>query len=162
LWAFGTTKVLQACFFAMNDTRTPTKTAALALGMNIVLNTALMFPLRVVGLALASAISGITTAATLFYILKKRLQPFDVRPVYVSLFKIVLASIGMALVCLAVSRVSIVSRSGLLARVANPLFFILCGIASYCVFCFLMRVAELRQLWSWLIVRDPGAPRPSP
>jgi putative peptidoglycan lipid II flippase len=154
LWAFGTTKVLQSCFFALNDTRTPTKTAAVALIMNIILNTAFMFPLQVVGLALASALSGINTTVLLFSMLKKKLRLFDAQPVYASFAKILIASAGMAVVCGAVSRRPFISGTGLVARVSNPVLFILCGGVAYCVFCFLLRIPEMRQLWRWLVVKE--------
>ena len=61
LTAYGGTKILQSCFFALKDTITPVKIAGLALLMNIILNTLLMFPLKIGGLALATSISGIVS-----------------------------------------------------------------------------------------------------
>lgn len=50
-------KVLSPAFFARQDTATPVRIGILALVVNTVLNVILMFPLKHVGLALATAIS---------------------------------------------------------------------------------------------------------
>ena len=50
-------KVLSPAFFARQDTRTPVRIGILAVVVNTALNVVLMFPLKHVGLALATAIS---------------------------------------------------------------------------------------------------------
>ncbi len=73
LTAFGGMKVIVSAFYALGDTRTPVKIAALGLVINLVLNFALMYPLKVSGIALASSISGIVNFSILFYLLHKRI-----------------------------------------------------------------------------------------
>lgn len=96
--AYVLLKVLTPAFFARSDTRTPVKTAAVALALNIILNLALIGPLKIVGLALATALSAWMNCALLYGLLYRRgLFQFD-RPFWMSLRGIILATLGMALV----------------------------------------------------------------
>ena len=104
LTAYGATKILQCCFFALKDTVTPTKIAGLALGLNIILNALLMFPLKIGGLALATSISGIISFFFLFAILKQRLDGFGENQILKSFLRIFAASLCMAVVCFLVNR----------------------------------------------------------
>jgi len=143
LFAYGATRILQSCFFALKDTVTPTKIAALALGINVFLNSVLMYPMKINGIALATSISGITTFLALFFILKKRLSLFNIRAIFDSFLRILAASLGMGLVCYFVSGISI-------NKYLNLSLSISCGVLSYALFCFIFRVSELRDLWRWL------------
>jgi len=134
LSAYGGTKILQSCFFALKDTVTPTKIAGLGLGMNIILNTVLMFPLKIGGLALATSVSGITTFFFLFFILKKRLDGFGEHKILKSFLRILVASFFMAVVCFLVN------------RALNLVWALLFGVLSYIVFCFLFGITEFKEL----------------
>ncbi len=134
LCAYGGTKILQCCFFALKDTVTPTKVAGLALVMNIILNAFLMFPLKIGGLALATSISGIVTFFLLFFILARRLGGFGERKILFSFLRIFAAATCMAGVCFLVN------------QALNVGWALFCGALSYIVFCFLFGVVELREL----------------
>ncbi len=144
LFAYGATKVLQSCFFALKDTVTPTKVAFLALILNIILNFLLMYPLKIAGLALATSISGINTLLILFIILSRRIGDFDTKKIILSFVRILLASLSMGLVCyLAYEKISVNKYFNLAAALAA-------GILSYIFFCFIFRVEEMRELWRWV------------
>jgi len=134
LCAYGGTKILQSCFFALKDTVTPTKIAGLTLLMNIVLNAILMVPLKIGGLALATSISGIVTFFFLFFILSRRLGGFGEHRILKSFLRIFAAAVCMAGVCFLVN------------RAMNFAWALFCGILSYIIFCFLFRVGELKEL----------------
>ena len=70
--AYVLVKVLIPNFFARKDTRTPVVTAAVALGLNVVLNFILVPRLGVVGLALAGSISAWTNTALLYVVLSRK------------------------------------------------------------------------------------------
>ncbi len=140
LFAYGATRILQSCFFALKDTVTPTKIAILALIMNTVLNAILIFPMKLGGIALATSISGIVTFFMLFSILKKKIQPFNVDEIVVSFLRILLASVCMGAVCY-------------LCKSLNLFLVIPVGIISYIVFCFIFKVKEMQQLCEWIKVR---------
>ncbi|MCK9603025.1 MAG: polysaccharide biosynthesis C-terminal domain-containing protein, partial [Candidatus Omnitrophica bacterium] len=141
LFAYGSTKIVQSCFFALKDTLTPTKIAALTLAMNIVLNSLLMFPLKIGGIALANSISGIITFFILFSILKKRLGGFKGEEIFISFLRILAASLWMGVACITLN------------KAFNFIFALIGGILSYIIFCFIFRVPEMRQLWRWLAKR---------
>lgn len=150
LVAYGTTKVLQSCFFALKDTVTPSKISLLALIVNVILNTIFMFPMKLAGLALATSLSGINTCLILFFILKTKLKPFNGKSILFSFIRILCASICMGGVCYFVAKNSFVPRLGILNRIINLALPILSGLLSYIIFCFIFRVSEMQELWRWL------------
>ena len=77
LFSFGGIKILVTAFHALQDTKTPVKVAFICLCINAALNFILMIPLKVGGIALASAIAGTVDFLALFYILDKRLGGLD-------------------------------------------------------------------------------------
>jgi putative peptidoglycan lipid II flippase len=143
LVAYGGTKILQSCFFALKDTVTPAKIAGLALLMNIILNSLLMFPLKIGGLALATSISGIISFLFLFFILSRRLGGFDEHKILKSFLRILAAVLCMAVVCFLVN------------RALNFGWALFCAILAYVFFCFIFGVAELAELGHWLTHKDP-------
>jgi putative peptidoglycan lipid II flippase len=152
LFAYGATRILQNCFFALKDTMTPTKVAGLALVVNVSLNVALMFPLKVAGLALATSLSGINTFFILFWLLRKKLGGLGARQIFVSFLRILLASIGMGGVCYFVSK-SAFPGGETLEKVANLGLSLISGVFSYIIFCFIFKVSEMKQLWQWVTKR---------
>lgn len=142
LCAYGGTKILQCCFFALKDTVTPAKIAGLSLLLNIILNALLMFPLKIGGLALATSISGIITFFFLFVILSKRLGGFAGRKILFSFLRIFAASSCMAGVCFLVN------------QALNLAWALFCGALAYIVFCFLFRVAEFKELGNWFLHKN--------
>lgn len=73
LFSFGGVKILVAAFHSLQDTRTPVMIAAGVLVINLVLNFALMGPLKVGGIALASSIAGTVNFLLLYNRLSRRL-----------------------------------------------------------------------------------------
>jgi len=71
---YGVSRIFVSAFYALQDTKTPVKIAALCLGINVVLNFVLMFPLKIGGIALASSISGLVNSGLLWIVLKKKLR----------------------------------------------------------------------------------------
>ena len=150
LFAYGATKILQSCFFALKDTVTPAKVSFLALIVNIILNSILMFPLKLGGLALATSISGTITFLILFFLLRKKIHGFGIKIIIISFTRILLASLAMGLVCWAVSKnIPFDGRS--LAKLFNLSLSIASGLISYIIFCFILRVREIQELWRWVI-----------
>ena len=77
--AYVLVKVLTPGFFARLDTKTPVRIALIALAVNLVLNIALMIPLKHAGLALATAISAWVNVWLLYSTLRRR-GHFPVEP----------------------------------------------------------------------------------
>ena len=146
LAAYGGTKILQSCFFALKDTVTPAKIAGLALLMNIILNTLLMFPLKIGGLALATSISGIIAFLVLFFMLSKRLSDFGQRQILNSFLRILAATLCMAVVCFLVN------------RALNFGWALFSGVLTYILFCYFFGVGELVELVHWLTRKNLTTP----
>lgn len=71
LIGFTGVKILAPGFFARQDTRTPVRIALWAMGVNLVLNLALILPLAHVGLALATSTAALVNAGLLLRGLQK-------------------------------------------------------------------------------------------
>ncbi len=92
LTGYAGIKILAGCFYALKDTSTPGKIAAIALVINIVLNLSLMWPLKLAGLALATAISVTVNFILLFFALRKKIGPFERFMFLPSLRRVILAA----------------------------------------------------------------------
>jgi putative peptidoglycan lipid II flippase len=151
LFAYGATKVLQSCFFALKDTVTPMKISFLALVTNIVLNSIFMFPFKIGGIALATSISGINSFLFLFFILRKRVGDFKVKEIFISFVRILTASVCMGAVCYFLSSKNTILGSSVLNRYLNLGLMLISGVLSYILFCFIFRVYEMQELWKWIL-----------
>lgn len=70
--AFILIKILSPGFYANQDTKTPFKIALVCMAVNLVLNLALMIPLRHVGMALATSTAGWVNVAMMMVVLNRR------------------------------------------------------------------------------------------
>ena len=78
--AFVLIKVLVPCFFAREDTATPVRIGLWAMGLNVVFNLVLIWPLDHVGIALATTLCAWINAALLAYRLREKgFLAFDAR-----------------------------------------------------------------------------------
>ena len=86
---FALLKVTNASFTAQKDMKTPFITGLIAIGFNIVLNFALMFPLRQGGIALATVLASVLNNSLLLILLKKKMQmPVPIRQTLIFLGKL--------------------------------------------------------------------------
>ena len=126
LMGYGGVKILASAFHAMQDTRTPVKTALLCLLVNGVLNVVLMFPMKLSGIALASAISSLVNVGVLFVILERRIGGLS--GAFAAYFaKLFAAGLVMAVVILGgwhfLTRVPEVFRLGIAAVTGGGIYF---------------------------------------
>ncbi|MCM8778522.1 MAG: murein biosynthesis integral membrane protein MurJ [Candidatus Omnitrophica bacterium] len=148
LFAYAGIKILVSAFYSLQDTFTPVKTASISLILNILLNLILMFPLRISGLALASAISALFNFSLLFGVLKKRLLIWEMRELATSFLRILLASI-----CMGVMLKFSFFRLGyfLPRKILQLVGGIFMGIIFYILFCSILGVKELSQIKRWIL-----------
>ncbi len=90
--AYGIVKIFASAFYAFKETKTPVKIAAFAMIINALLNVLLMFPLKVGGLALATAAASYFNAFWLFITLRRKIGHIGARGILTSLLKILFAS----------------------------------------------------------------------
>jgi len=97
--AFILVKIISPAFYANQDTKTPFKIATICIAVNFALNIILMFPLRHVGLALATSIASWVNVLMMTHTLKKRGWLCLEKRLFSQVGKILLASAAMA-ICL--------------------------------------------------------------
>ncbi len=141
LVACGGTKILVNAFYALQDTVTPLKAAAISLAANVALNLSLMWPMKVGGLALATSLASVVNYVFLYYYLRKRIGPLGVSRIGESLFKILLGGTAMGCVCYVTSLRT------------NVIFGICLGMSTYFLVCILLGSPELKELLGWISKR---------
>ncbi|OGX29287.1 MAG: murein biosynthesis integral membrane protein MurJ [Omnitrophica WOR_2 bacterium RIFCSPHIGHO2_02_FULL_67_20] len=146
LLAYSASKVLTGAFYALQDTRTPVRLAAEALAVNVLLSLALMWPLRLNGLALAAAMSNTLNAVRLTLRLEHRLNRPLLAPLREPLLPIAAASLLMGLGCWGAHRALGEALPSWLAL----LLVIALGALLYALACRLLRVRELATVIRWL------------
>jgi putative peptidoglycan lipid II flippase len=95
---FGLREVLSRAFYSMQDTKTPMINAAIGMLLNIILNIVLSRYLGIGGLALATSIAAIFTTVLLFINLYKKIGPFGIKRISITLLKILFTSIIMGII----------------------------------------------------------------
>lgn len=148
LTAYAAVKVLQACFFALKDTYTPTKVSAWGLGINIALNAALISRFKISGVAFATSLSGIATGIILLALLNRRLHSLGRREILFSFLRILLATFAMAAVTILIKKY-VAPGEGLMRQAFYLAVLIIASAASYIGFCFIFGVKEARELYKW-------------
>ncbi len=152
LFAYGGVKVVVQVFYSLKDTATPVRVAAASVGLNIALSVALMKPLGVGGLALASSISSMVNMGALFALLRRRIGRVAGREMFDATLKMIGASLLMGLVAWGVYRL----LGGYLAeeRVATLALRLAAAIGAalvtYFGAAFILRAEEATHLASFL------------
>jgi putative peptidoglycan lipid II flippase len=95
LWAFSAVRVVVSTFYALQDTKTPVKMAAISVFANIVLCLILMGPLAHAGLALAASFSSMLNFILLILALRKKLGALGWKKIVESIAKSVICSVIM-------------------------------------------------------------------
>jgi putative peptidoglycan lipid II flippase len=96
LLGYSAVKIASPTFYALRDSRTPVLISALSVGVNVVLNLALVRVLGYRGLALGTALSALLNAGVLLWLLRRRLRGLDGARILVALAKISVAAVLMA------------------------------------------------------------------
>ncbi len=147
LFAYAGVKILVSCFYSMQDTLTPVKVTFISLIVNVILNVALMFPLKIGGIALASAISASLNFCILFSILKKRIGSFDQE--FFSFF-------------LKTALISIIMGAGVflfwnflsgLNEIIRLCLTIIWGVLIFLTGALLAKIREAREMYLWILKR---------
>lgn len=136
---FGLREVLSRAFYSLQDTKTPMMNAAVAMGLNIVLNIILSKFLGIGGLALATSISAIFCTGLLFISLRKKIGPFGIKSIIISFIKILCSSLLMGLIAK-------ISYNILLNSISQNLSLILSigiGAFSYFAVIYFMKIEDV-------------------
>ncbi len=96
IWAFELQMILIRAFYAFHDSRTPMKVAVAAVGLNLILNLVLIWPLGVAGIAASTTISSVFQCILLAWLLRRRIGYLQLRHLGGMLIRVLLAAAAMA------------------------------------------------------------------
>ena len=139
-------------FYALKDTKTPVKVAAVSLLVNLSASLGLMFFWAHVGLALATSISSLFNLAGLLWLISRRLGGLGLDRMLGSIAGMLLASVVMGLGVGAVAY-GIDWQGALMHQYVRPLAAVLVGAMLYLAAAFLLKSRELKELSQALLRR---------
>lgn len=135
----GLREVISKVFYALHDTKTPMKNAAIGMIVNIILNIILSRYLGVGGLALATSIAATITTILLFISLHKKIGPFGMKQISISFLKILFASLVMG----GLAKLSFNYLTASLPQNLSLLLAIGVGAVSYFVIIYFMKIEDV-------------------
>lgn len=148
LAAYMGVKILTNACYALQDTATPVRTAAVALVINIGLNLLLMRPMGVGGLALATTIASAGNFLLLWRHLTRRLGVLADAAFWISARRTLLAAAVMGVVCGVGRRAAQpwLTASSTAVQAAALLALLAAGAVTFLMMCRRLRVPELAHL----------------
>ncbi len=146
LLAYAVNKVLTGAFYALQDTRTPVRLAVEVVVMNLFLSLALMWPMKIGGLALAASVTSTINAYRLIRRMERRLSSPLLAPLSGPWCRMAAASALMGLGCWMIWHAGSFETRPV---VGLPLV-IAAGVGGYVASCWFLRVQELSAAWRWV------------
>lgn len=140
--AFAITKIFANTFFSFQDTKTPVKIAFIVMIIHVILCVALMKPLGVGGLALATSLCAYMNVFMLFYKLKKKIGKIGARKIVVSSIKALIASILMGMIAYQIMQIKF------LPMIVALIISIICSIISFIILLKILKSSEIDQILS--------------
>jgi len=152
--AFSATRIAAQTFYALGDVRTPVAVGFVAVAANLVLALGLMWPLRHVGLALASSLSSYVNLLGLCWILRRRRGLLPASGLAGSLARTLGASSVLLLWCVWLDR----WLEGARHSVGWTIVALASGVLVYAAAAAALRAPELGALLGMLRRRGPSLP----
>ncbi len=150
LFAYSGSNLLVSAFYALKDTKTPVKIASYCVLFDIIANLILMFPMKEVGLALTTSLSGILNFSLLIYLLSRKRLRLDEKEIVVTCIKSLLASVGAAwIVSLCIGGFGGLPEANF-AGLVKLFLATVAGIVSYILLARLIRMSEIKDLSRFL------------
>ena len=147
LFAVSGVRVVVPGFYALKDAKTPVRIAIVALIANVILGVILMFPLKHLGLALATSLSSILNLLLLTTTLGRRLHTLRWRSMGKSLLEVLIASAGMGIfLYLFQDCLPILGESSFTLRLVRLLIALFAAGGLYLVSLGIMRNPELNYM----------------
>jgi len=153
LFACGGIKILVNAFFSMGDTKTPVKVASVSFFINLILNFALMWPLKIGGLALATSIAATSNFIMLYIMLTRKIGDIGTQKILNSLGRIVIAAAIMGVFSYAAGNFLEKMNGGILINVSGILIIILVSVAIYITASVILGVNEIKRFPGWISKR---------
>lgn len=148
LWAFSAVRIVVPTFYALQDTRTPVKTATISIAANILIGMALMGPMRHCGLALATSLASMVNLVLLVLVLRKKLGVIRWRLIFSSVLKTLIASGVLSVVAVLTFRTIVSDLTGaatlrLLMGIGTAIGG---GVAVFCCMAWLLKIPEWQKV----------------
>ena len=102
LIGYSAVRIVSPTFYAIGESRTPSIVSVSAIAVNVIASVALVRAIGFQGLALGTSIAAIVNAALLLWLLHRRLGGMDGRHLLVTLLKVTVSSIAMAVAAVAI------------------------------------------------------------
>lgn len=145
LIGFAFREIMARVFYSMNDTKTPTFNAAIAVAINIVLNIILSLVMGINGLALATSFSAILGSLFLLLALRRKGNlKLHYRELFFKLIRIGVASLAMGVV----SWLAYQSLENLIGLKLAVVISIGLAVVTYGVVIIFMKIPEVDELLS--------------
>jgi putative peptidoglycan lipid II flippase len=145
--AFASMRIVVQGFYAVQDTATPVRTAAVALIANVLLCSILVgTPLRHGGLALATSLASYIDLALLYFIFRRRLGDMHEGRLLLSLARTTVAALGMGAACWWLAREFTLAATASFAWLGTGVALtIAAGLGIYLGLAWLLRAEELHE-----------------
>ena len=147
VWANCAWPVVVRGFYALGDLRTPVRVGVWVVGLNLVLNLTLIWPLAEAGLALSTTVATAVQLFILTAIFSRRQAPLDWRALAATSVRAILATLAMAGAVYAVLPY-MPSDGRLVSQCIHVGIPVLLGAATYCAAYLLLGGRELGMLWT--------------
>ena len=151
LFACGGIKILVNAFFSLGDTKTPVKTASISFFINLVLNFALMWPLKIGGLALATTIAATSNFIMLYVLLTRKIGDIGTKRILYFLKRTVIAGVLMGIFSSIAGNFVNGLNIGLFYRSLSIIVIILLGVSMYAGICTLLGIDEIKGFIRWVL-----------
>jgi putative peptidoglycan lipid II flippase len=102
LIGYSAVRIASPTFYAIGESRTPALVSVGAIAVNVIASVALVRAIGFQGLALGTSIAAIVNAALLLWLLRRRLGGMEGRRLLVTLLKVTVSSIVMAITAVAI------------------------------------------------------------
>lgn len=139
-------QILSKAFYAIEESKIPTKVACIALVSNVVLNLFFVPMWKECGLAIATTITSCGNASLLLYILHRKIN-IPLLPIFKTFLTTSFCTILMTITVLFVLYFFPL-QSSIISRLCSVFFPMLSGICIYFFLAYLGKLPELRQLLS--------------
>ncbi|HPN73249.1 MAG TPA: murein biosynthesis integral membrane protein MurJ [Candidatus Omnitrophota bacterium] len=148
LCGYAGIKILVGVYYAMGDTKTPVKTASAGLLVNLLLNLALMWPLKVGGLALATSVAATLNFIMLYALLSKKIGELGTKRLLVSFIKISIATVIMGIFTFMLASKLLDKTYGSVECFIRLMGIIAISGAIYAFSCYFLRLEGVKSLFS--------------
>jgi putative peptidoglycan lipid II flippase len=143
-------RIVVSTFYALQDTRTPVKTATVSIAANILLGIALMGPMKHCGLALATSLASMVNLVLLVAVLRKKLGLIHWRLIISSCIRTMVATGIMAGGVVMICRLLIPSgvATGTLQLITGIGVGIMGGMGIFLAAAWKLKILQFQQMMS--------------